>query len=99
MAWLTKGGLYLARTNTVFTGWGWTCPTSPSPHECVVCRTHYALPDIADCPAHDGPICSLCCSLDSQCGDVCPKEPTAGPVLLPVPQLPPSSGRDAAREA
>ncbi|MER6233639.1 MULTISPECIES: hypothetical protein [Streptomyces] len=65
----------------------------------MVCRTHYALPDIADCPAHDGPICSLCCSLDSQCGDVCRKEPTAGPVLLPMPQLRPSSGREPAREA
>ncbi|MER7905940.1 hypothetical protein AB0I87_33215 [Streptomyces sp. NPDC049952] len=56
-------------------------PDVTSPHECVVCRTHYALPDIADCPAHDGPICSL----DRQCGDVCRKEPTAGPVRLPVP--------------
>ncbi|MET7957314.1 hypothetical protein ABZT07_25525 [Streptomyces sp. NPDC005317] len=70
-------------------------PDVTSPHECVVCRTHYALPDITDCPAHDGPICPL----DSQCGDVCRKEPTAGPVLLPVPQLRPSSGRGAAREA
>ncbi|MEU2346937.1 hypothetical protein ABZ745_34910 [Streptomyces sp. NPDC013082] len=70
-------------------------PDVTSPHECVVCRTHYALPDITDCPAHDGPICSL----DRQCGDVCRKEPTAGPVRLPVPQLRPSSGRGAAREA
>ncbi|MFJ8748369.1 hypothetical protein ACIREO_03340 [Streptomyces sp. NPDC102441] len=32
-----------------------------------------------------GPICSLCRSLDQECGDVCRKEPAAGPVLMPLP--------------
>ncbi|WP_164034370.1 hypothetical protein, partial [Serratia marcescens] len=27
--------------------------------------------DMAHCPAYDGPICSLCCSLDARCGDLC----------------------------
>ncbi|MGW0735138.1 hypothetical protein [Streptomyces sp. NPDC002851] len=44
-------------------------------------------PDIADCPVQAGPICSLCCSLDAECGDVCRKSPAAEPVLMPLPTV------------
>ncbi len=26
---------------------------------------------MASCPAYSGPICSLCCSLDARCHDLC----------------------------
>jgi hypothetical protein len=57
-------------------------------YDCKVCETAYELPDIADCPVQSGPVCSLCCSLDAVCGDVCRKEPGAEPVLMPVPTVP-----------
>lgn len=43
---------------------------------CVSCGYEYEQEDILHCPFHDGPICSLCCSLESQCHDVC-KLPSA----------------------
>ncbi|MDH4463906.1 MAG: ATP-binding protein [Acidovorax sp.] len=38
---------------------------------CVVCEREYEGPDMAHCPAYQGHICSLCCSLDARCGDLC----------------------------
>ena len=38
---------------------------------CVVCENSFEGPDMAHCPAYQGPICSLCCSLDARCGDLC----------------------------
>jgi signal transduction histidine kinase/DNA-binding NarL/FixJ family response regulator len=38
---------------------------------CVICERTYEGPDMAHCPAYQGPICSLCCTLDARCGDVC----------------------------
>jgi len=38
---------------------------------CIVCEREYEGPDMAHCPAYQGPICSLCCSLDARCGDLC----------------------------
>jgi signal transduction histidine kinase/DNA-binding NarL/FixJ family response regulator len=39
--------------------------------ECCICQNHYEKEDMAFCPAYDGPICSLCCSLDARCDDMC----------------------------
>ncbi len=39
--------------------------------QCCICENHYEPEDIALCPAYEGPICSLCCSLDARCGDIC----------------------------
>ena len=39
--------------------------------KCVICEREYEGPDMAHCPAYQGPICSLCCTLDARCGDVC----------------------------
>ncbi|MGW0785267.1 purine-cytosine permease family protein [Streptomyces sp. NPDC002913] len=89
IAWLTKGKYYLARPNPV-NGPDVEIADITATHSCTVCETAYELPDIADCPVQSGPICSLCCSLDAECGDVCRKEPAAGPVLMPVPTLPPA---------
>ncbi|MBS0342223.1 MAG: hybrid sensor histidine kinase/response regulator, partial [Proteobacteria bacterium] len=38
---------------------------------CVICDREYEGPDMAHCPAYQGPICSLCCTLDARCGDLC----------------------------
>lgn len=88
IAWATKGKYYLARPNPV-NGPDAEIEDITATHTCSVCETAYELPDIADCPVQSGPICSLCCSLDSECGDVCRKDPAAsGPVLMPVPTVP-----------
>jgi signal transduction histidine kinase/purine-cytosine permease-like protein/DNA-binding NarL/FixJ family response regulator len=38
---------------------------------CVICEREYEAPDMAHCPAYQGHICSLCCTLDARCGDLC----------------------------
>lgn len=64
IAYITKGKYYLART-------------APPPmsivqiETCVVCQHDYQSADIADCPAYRGNICSLCCSLEARCHDLC----------------------------
>ncbi|MEU3185216.1 hypothetical protein ABZ707_13585 [Streptomyces sp. NPDC006923] len=95
IAWATKGKYYLARPNPV-NGPQVEVDDITATHVCAVCETPYELPDIADCPVHSGPICSLCCSLDSACGDACRKGAAAGPVLMPVPtvRVPPAPPRD-----
>ncbi len=65
IAWLTAGRYYLAR------------PVEPVAADtdgttrCCVCDNAFEGPDMAPCPAYSGPICSLCCSLDSRCRDLC----------------------------
>ncbi|MEU0130630.1 MULTISPECIES: hypothetical protein [unclassified Streptomyces] len=86
IAWLTKGKYYLARPNPV-NGPDVEVPDITATHSCAVCEIAYELPDIADCPVRQGPICSLCCSLDAECGDVCRKDPGNGPVPLPMPTM------------
>ncbi|RSZ47064.1 MULTISPECIES: ATP-binding protein [unclassified Variovorax] len=39
--------------------------------QCVICEREYEGPDMAHCPAYQGAICSLCCTLDARCGDLC----------------------------
>jgi signal transduction histidine kinase/CheY-like chemotaxis protein len=38
---------------------------------CVICEREYEGPDMAHCPAYQGQICSLCCTLDARCGELC----------------------------
>lgn len=40
-------------------------------HRCTVCEREYETDDVAQCPAYQGFICSLCCSLDARCQDLC----------------------------
>ena len=42
-----------------------------SVQRCVICEREYEAPDMAQCPAYRGAICSLCCTLDARCGDLC----------------------------
>jgi len=38
---------------------------------CCICEHEFEPEDMASCPAYSGPICSLCCSLDARCHDLC----------------------------
>ncbi|WP_371999969.1 ATP-binding protein (plasmid) [Tistrella mobilis] len=42
-----------------------------APEPCVICEYSFEPEDMAHCPAYGGRICSLCCSLDARCHDVC----------------------------
>ncbi len=63
LAWATGGRWYLARSPRRDWGTGEIA--------CRVCELPFEGEDMAHCPAYDGPICSLCCSLDARCGDLC----------------------------
>lgn len=39
--------------------------------QCCICEHSFDREDMAGCPVYSGPICSLCCSLDARCGDLC----------------------------
>jgi len=61
IAWATGGRYYLAGT---------AAPAADG-HRCVICERAYEAEDMAHCPAYGGAICSLCCSLDARCHDLC----------------------------
>ena len=63
---LTKGKYYLAREDETYRR-----SDLPSVVQCAICEQEYEPEDMAHCPFYHGPICSLCCSLDSHCHDVC----------------------------
>lgn len=68
IAWLTKGRYYLARR----VGSERSVAHHPTATQrCVICDRDYETPDMAHCPAYQGTICSLCCTLDARCGDLC----------------------------
>jgi len=63
IAWATGGRYNLARQPEPAAGG----------HEqrCVICANRFEQPDMAHCPAYNGAICSLCCTLDARCQDRC----------------------------
>ncbi|GAB1257554.1 ATP-binding protein [Aurantivibrio plasticivorans] len=66
IAYLTKGKYYIARESIPF--------SEHNKIECCICNHEFEREDMANCPAYAGPICSLCCSLDSRCHDMCKTE-------------------------
>ena len=68
IAWFTKGRYYIARTSTLDDSGTYQ---RYSLTRCVICEREYEGPDMAHCPAYQGAICSLCCTLDARCGDLC----------------------------
>ena len=78
IAWRTGGRTYLARRPR--TGW-----SKLGTITCSICEHGFEHEDMAFCPAYGGPICSLCCSLDSRCGDSCKPTATRLPAQLMVP--------------
>jgi purine-cytosine permease-like protein len=70
----TKGKYYIAREPSYHAG------IAHSTLSCVSCGYEYEQLDMASCPFLKGNICSLCCSLEANCDDMC-KRPHADPVL------------------
>ncbi len=74
IAWFTRGRYYLARSPEPV-----DVPMDGTPgaglftglQRCTVCEREYERDDMAFCPAYLGHICSLCCSLDARCDDMC----------------------------
>ncbi|MEY4749051.1 MAG: hypothetical protein RIQ60_1265 [Pseudomonadota bacterium] len=52
-------------------GGGQPAPGLPQLQRCTVCERDYEAEDMAFCPAYQGGICSLCCTLDARCNDLC----------------------------
>ena len=71
IAWATQGRYYIARECSSSLGIGDGHPARYRSLRCTICERDYEGPDMAHCPAYQGPICSLCCSLDARCGDLC----------------------------
>ncbi|MCP5287064.1 MAG: response regulator, partial [Burkholderiaceae bacterium] len=44
---------------------------TPALTRCCICERDYEADDLAQCPAYQAPICSLCCTLDARCNDLC----------------------------
>ena len=65
-AWMTRGRYYIARA---------PIPIIPVVDTkacvCCICGNEYEGDDMAICPAYRGNICSLCCTLDARCDDMC----------------------------
>ena len=66
IAWATGGRYYIARQPDAAAVGGRTC---------CICGKAYEAEDMARCPAYRDHICSLCCTLDARCHDLC--KPTA----------------------
>lgn len=67
---LTRGKFYIARENTfIRASSGKELPVL----HCATCTDNYEEPDMTYCPYHKGTICSLCCSLEKSCHDMCKK--------------------------
>ncbi|MFL0691360.1 MAG: ATP-binding protein [Agrobacterium tumefaciens] len=64
IAWGTDGKFYLARKPR----YSWKNQTGIT---CSICEHPFEPEDMAWCPAYAAPICSLCCTLDSRCHDMC----------------------------
>jgi signal transduction histidine kinase/CheY-like chemotaxis protein/purine-cytosine permease-like protein len=64
IAWATDGKYYIARKPK--RSW-----QNLEAIQCCICEHTFEPEDMASCPAYAGPICSLCCSLDARCQDLC----------------------------
>ena len=64
IALATGGRYYIARSDTL-------PQFGKAGAPCVICNNTFEAEDMAGCPAYQGPICSLCCSLDVRCQDRC----------------------------
>jgi signal transduction histidine kinase/CheY-like chemotaxis protein len=68
----TRGRYYLARTPSRAAAQEPHAPSGePQQIRCTVCENLFDTSDMALCPAYSGPICSLCCTLEARCRDLC----------------------------
>ena len=65
IALITRGKYYIARAEAILPNSGLELI------QCCICRQSYEPQDMAVCPVYDAPICSLCCTLDARCNDIC----------------------------
>ncbi|WGL16046.1 ATP-binding protein [Microbulbifer bruguierae] len=72
MGVITGGKFYLARHRDSLddSAQSTTAPILRA-QTCCICENDFEPADMSHCPAYQGPICSLCCSLDSRCLDAC----------------------------
>ncbi|MDO8375682.1 MAG: ATP-binding protein, partial [Aquabacterium sp.] len=87
IAWATQGRTYIARRSVDVDAAGLPeagayLGNNRRQRHCVICERQYEGEDMASCPAYGGPICSLCCSLDARCHDLCKPEAARAPVQL-----------------
>ncbi len=73
-AWLTNGRFYLAQPDEVI----------EHAHSCAICQHHFDQEDMTHCPHYHNTICSLCCSLESQCADKCRKQATLSQQVVDI---------------
>ncbi len=73
IAAITQGRYYLARHTGELdlTHLDTQLPGTKQQMQCCICETPFELQDMSHCPAYQGAICSLCCSLDARCLDSC----------------------------
>jgi signal transduction histidine kinase/purine-cytosine permease-like protein/FixJ family two-component response regulator len=83
LAWATRGRYYIARPPVTTHGADGPAADATAPgryarlqppgrtQRCVICERDYETDDMAHCPAYQGTICSLCCTLDARCDDLC----------------------------
>lgn len=64
IAYITQGKYYIARKP-------YALVSRTNTQRCVICEREYETDDMAQCPAYQGAICSLCCCLDARCNDAC----------------------------
>ena len=67
IALATRSRFYIAREPRA--DWGGRTRVN-----CCICEHEFETEDMAGCPAYNGPICSLCCSLDARCHDLCKRQ-------------------------
>ncbi|MEM6889812.1 MAG: ATP-binding protein [Pseudomonadota bacterium] len=72
IAYWTGGAYYLARADG---------DLKHGLHSCSVCEYRFDAEDMTHCPFHAGPICSLCCTLETSCHDLCKPQARFGTML------------------
>jgi len=65
IAWITRGRYYLCRHEDEEPA------ADTHKHQCKLCENSFDAEDTSTCPSYSGHICSLCCSLDARCGNLC----------------------------
>ncbi|MEC9346258.1 MAG: ATP-binding protein [Pseudomonadota bacterium] len=73
IAFGTKGRYYIARMPEA---------TPQATATCSICDYTFDAEDMTHCPFHGGHICSLCCTLESNCADYCKPHGRVGAMTL-----------------
>jgi len=73
IAWMTQGRYYRCRAKEEDFSPEATRGAEHEPEQqyCQVCENSFDHEDMSQCPSYGGKICSLCCALDSRCGNQC----------------------------